>query len=244
MSLFKRIATVFQSEAHSAVDKLEDPVKMTEQGIRDLKKDLHTAMEALAETKALAVKLKKDRDTARSRAEKFAGDARRLLQQAQAGKLEEAKAFYLTDFTGLNVQKMTALRAKMRAEGVEYLVVKNTLALRALEGLDVPDIAEFFTGPTGLVIGREDAVTAAKVLKDFAKENDDRPAVKVGVVERQSVGPEEVGRLADLPPREVLLAQLAGAMQAPLATLVLLMEGKAREFVGLLEALRTQRESE
>ncbi|NIQ57744.1 MAG: 50S ribosomal protein L10 [Gammaproteobacteria bacterium] len=159
-----------------------------------------------------------------------------------ADKLGAAKAFYLTDFTGLDVQKMTALRARMRAEGVEYLVVKNTLALRAMEGIDVPDIGEFFTGPTGLVIGREDAVTAAKVLDTFAKENDDKPAVKVGVVERQQVSPEEVGRLAKLPPREELLAELAGAMQAPLATLVLLMEGKARELVGLLEALRAERE--
>lgn len=159
-----------------------------------------------------------------------------------AGKLGEAKAFYLTDFTGLNVKKMTALRAKMRAEGVEYLVVKNTLALRALEDLDVPDIGDFFAGPTGLVIGREDAVTAAKILNDFAKENDDRPTVKVGVVERQQVGPDEVGRLARLPPREFLLAELVGAMQAPLAQLVFLMEGKAREFVGLLEALRAERD--
>lgn len=159
-----------------------------------------------------------------------------------AGKLGEARAFYLTDFTGLNVKKMTDLRAKMRAEGVEYLVVKNTLALRAIEDLDFPDISEFFTGPTGLVIGRDDAVTAAKVLSDFAKENDDRPTVKVGVVERQQMGPEQVGRLAKLPPREVLLSELAGAMQAPLATLVFLMEGKTREFLGLLEALRAQRD--
>jgi large subunit ribosomal protein L10 len=159
-----------------------------------------------------------------------------------AGKLGSAKAFYLTDFTGLNVKKMTALRARMRAEGVEYVVVKNTLALRALEGLEVPDIGEFLTGPTGLVIGTEDAVAAAKVLSDFAKENDDRPAVKVGVVERQQVSAEQVGRLAKLPPREVLLAELAGAMQAPLAQLVFLMQGKLSEMVGLLEALRAQRE--
>jgi large subunit ribosomal protein L10 len=159
-----------------------------------------------------------------------------------AGKLESAKAIYLTDFTGLNVKKMTKLRARMRAEGIEYMVVKNTLALRALEGLDIPDIAEFFTGPTGVVIGVEDPVTAAKVLSDFAKENDDRPTVKVGVVERQQVGPEEVIRLAKLPPREVLLAELAGAMQAPLAELVFLMQAKMSEMVGLLEALRAQRE--
>lgn len=160
-----------------------------------------------------------------------------------AGKLGEAKAFYLTDFTGLNVKKMTDLRARMREAGVEYLVVKNTLALRAMESLeDVPSLGTFFTGPTGLVIGREDAVTAAKVLSDFARENDDRPAVKVGVVERQQVSAEQVNRLATLPPREVLLAELAGALQAPLAQLVFLMEGKARELVGLLEALRAERE--
>jgi large subunit ribosomal protein L10 len=159
-----------------------------------------------------------------------------------AEKLGSATAIYLTDFTGLNVKKMTALRARMRAEGVEYLVVKNTLALRALDGLDIPDIGQFFTGPTGVVIGRADAVAAARVLSDFAKENDDRPTVKVGVVERQQLGPEEVGRLAKLPPRDVLLAELAGAMEAPLAQLVFLLQGKLSEMVGLLEALRAQRE--
>ena len=137
---------------------------------------------------------------------------------------------------------MTTLRARMRAEGVEYLVVKNTLALRALDGLDMPDVGEFFKGPTGLVIGREDAVVAAKVLSDFAKENDDRPAVKVGVVERQQVGPDVIGRLAKLPPREELLAELAGAMQAPLSEFVFLMQGRLNELVGLLEALRAQRD--
>ena len=159
------------------------------------------------------------------------------------GKLTSAKAFYLTDFTGLSVKKMTSLRARMRAEGVEYLVVKNTLARRALEGLDVPDLAEFFRGPTGLVIGAEDPVAAAKVLSDFARENEDKPAVKVGIVERQQLGPEQIGRLASLPPREMLLAELAGAMQAPLAQLVFLMQGKLSEFTGLLEALRAERDS-
>jgi large subunit ribosomal protein L10 len=157
-------------------------------------------------------------------------------------KLDGAVAFYLTDFTGLDVEKMTDLRARMRAEGVEYLVVKNTLALRAIEDLDIPDIGEFFTGPTGLAIGTDDPVTAAKVLDTFAKENDAKPSVKVGVVERRQVSADEVGRLAKLPPREELLSELAGAMQAPLAVLVLLMQGKMQEMLGLLEALRAERD--
>lgn len=159
-----------------------------------------------------------------------------------ASKLREADAFYLTDFTGLNVKDMTVLRARLREAGVEYVVVKNTLAGRALDGLDIPDIAEFFTGPTGLVIGRGDAVVAAKVLDTFAKEHDNRPTVKIGVVERQTVSADEVARIAKLPPRDELLTELAGALQAPLAQVAYLMQGLLGEIVGLLEALRVERE--
>ena len=165
------------------------------------------------------------------------------IVDALADKLSGASAFYLTDFTGLSVKKITDLRARLRKAGVEYLVVKNTLAERALEGLDLPDIAEFFQGPTALAIGRGDAVAAAKVLSDFAKEHDDKPAVKAGIVERRAVSPAEVNRLAKLPPREQLLAELAGALEAPMAQLAFLMQAKLQEFAGLLEALRSSREA-
>jgi len=160
-----------------------------------------------------------------------------------AAKLKDAQAFYLTDFTGLNVKSITDLRARLRRAGAEYVVVKNTLAERALSGLELPEVSRFFVGPTGLVIGRNDAVTAAKVLREFAKENEDRPTIKVGVVERRAVTPEEVVRIATLPPRDQLLAELAGAMEAPLAQLAYVLQSKLVEFVGLLEALRAERES-
>lgn len=160
-----------------------------------------------------------------------------------AAKLKDAQAFYLTDFTGLNVKSITDLRARLRRAGAEYVVVKNTLAERALSGLELPDVSRFFVGPTGVVIGRNDAVTAAKVLQEFAKENEDRPTIKVGVVERRAVTPEEVVRIATLPPRDQLLAELAGAMEAPLAQLAYVLQSKLVEFVGLLEALRAERES-
>ncbi len=158
-------------------------------------------------------------------------------------KLRGAKGFYLTDFTGLNVKRVTELRRRLRKAGVEYVVVKNTLAQRALEGMDLPDIGQFFTGPTGLVIGSEDAVAAAKVIDEFARENDNKPSVKAGVVERRAVTAHDIQRIAKLPPREQLLAELAGAMQAPLAQLLFMLQGKLSEFVGLLEALRGERES-
>lgn len=158
-------------------------------------------------------------------------------------KLSEANSFYLTDFTGMNVKQMTEFRSRLRREGVEYMVVKNTLAQRALSELELPDIARFFTGPTGVVISREDAVAAAKVLTEFAREFDNKPAVKLGVVERQEVAAERVKELAELPPREVLLAQLAGGLQAPMARLA---GGASNLIAGLaraVDALRAQRES-
>lgn len=156
-------------------------------------------------------------------------------------KLGNAKAIYLADFTGLNVKKVTELRRRLRKVGVEYIVVKNTLAERALEGLDLPDIGQFFKGPTAVVLGNRDAVEAAKVLFDFAKENDNKPALKAGVVERKAVSSQDIDRLAKLPPREQLLAQLAGALEAPMQQLLFCLQAKMQETVGLLEALRDQK---
>jgi len=170
----------------------------------------------------------------RTEKDEFIGE----LQQ----KLEGATAFYLTDFTGLNVKQMTQFRARLRKQGVDYVVVKNTLAQRALQGLDFPDVAGFFTGPTGVVIGRDDAVAAAKALTDFAREFGDRPAVKVGIVERREVTPEQVKKLADMPPREVLLAQLAGGLQQPMARLAGGMSQILAGFARAVDALRQQKE--
>lgn len=156
-------------------------------------------------------------------------------------KLSDATAFYLTDFTGMSVKQMTEFRARLRKEGVDYVVVKNTLAQRALTDLELPDIASFFTGPTGLVIGR-DPVIAAKVLSDFAKEFDKKPAVKLGIVERQRVEPDQVQQLAELPPKEVLLAMLAGGLQAPMSRLAGGMQNLLGGFANALDQLRQSRE--
>jgi large subunit ribosomal protein L10 len=157
-------------------------------------------------------------------------------------KLSGASAFYLTDFTGLSVKQMTQLRTRLRKNGVEYVVVKNTLAQRALQGLELPDVAGFFSGATGLAIGRDDAVAAAKVLTEFAREFNDRPALKVGIVDRREYGPEQVKALATLPPREVLLAQIAGGLQAPMARLAGGMSQLLAGFARAVDALRQQRE--
>src|SRR6478609_11929395 len=90
-------------------------------------------------------------------------------------KIEGAKALYYTDFTGLNVKRMTELRRRFRKAGVEYVVIKNTLALRAVNESGLA--GSRLRGPTGVVIGK-DPVSAAKVVNDVAKENEQRPSVK------------------------------------------------------------------
>lgn len=157
-------------------------------------------------------------------------------------RLDGASAFYLTDFTGLSVKQITDFRSRLRKQGVEYVVVKNTLAKRALEALELSDVASYFAGPTGLVIGRDDAVAAAKVLSDFAREHADRPAVKVGVVDRKPFDSAEVKRLAEMPPREVLLAQIAGGLQAPMARLAGGMNQLMAGFARAVDQLRQQKE--
>ena len=155
-------------------------------------------------------------------------------------KLKGASAVYYTDFTGLNVKRMTELRRRFRKAGVEYVVIKNTLALRAVNESGLA--GERLSGPTGLVVGT-DPVAAAKVLTDFAKENDQRPGIKGGLLDGRQIGVDQVKALANLPSREQLLAELAGGLQAPLAGFVGALNGLLYSFAGALEALRTQRES-
>jgi len=159
-------------------------------------------------------------------------------------KLSGAKAFYLTDFTGLDVQKMTDLRARMREADVEYLVVKNTLALRALSESELPDIADHFSGPTGLVLGDEDPVAPAKVLTEFADEHDDRPTLKVGVVESRVVEPVEIEDMAELPSQEELLAGIAGSLTASIGGIASILDRIIGDIGDIAHRAAEERESE
>ena len=159
-------------------------------------------------------------------------------------KVQEAPAFYLTDFTGLDVQSLNELRRSLEKSGADYVVVKNRLALRALTGTALPDLTEYLNGPTGVVLSLDGVVEPAKALRDFAEKHDERPEFKIGVMEEKLVDADQFKRLAKLPTRDELLAQLVGALQAPLAQTVGALEGKLQETAGIFEALREQREAE
>jgi large subunit ribosomal protein L10 len=147
-------------------------------------------------------------------------EEKKQITQEIAASLGGADTIYLTDFTGLDVMALGELRGRLRESGASLRIVKNTLTIRALDGLDLPDLKEHLTGPTGLVLAGADPAAPAKVMRDFAKEHDQRPVVKVGIVDRREVGPEEIKLLADLPPRDVLLGSIAAGLTASVAGIV------------------------
>src|SRR3954468_478101 len=154
-------------------------------------------------------------------------------------KIEGATALYYTDFTGLNVKRMTQLRRSLRKANVDYVVIKNTLALRAVN--DSGLVGERLRGPTGLVVTK-DAVGAAKIITHFAKANDSKPAVKGGMFEGKAIDKAQVTKLASMPSREQMLSELGASMQAPMAMFAGAMNSLLSNFAGAVEALRVQRE--
>lgn len=156
-----------------------------------------------------------------------------------SAKIKGAKALYYTDFTGLNVKRMTELRRQFRKAGVEYVVIKNTLAMRAVNESGL--VGERLRGPTGVVVAK-DSVVAAKLLTDFAKANDARPAMKGGMFEGASIDEAQIKKLASMPSREQMLADLGAGLMSPMAAFVGALNGMLYMMVGALEALKTQRE--
>ncbi len=150
---------------------------------------------------------------------------------------------YLTDFTGLSVKDMTELRKRIREAGSRFIVVKNRLALRALEELDLPDLTPHLRGPTGVLLADDDPVAPAKTLREFAKENDERPRLKVGVVAQRLISADEIVQLAELPPREVLLGAIVGSLTAPLAGIVGVLNGLLRDIAYMVEEVARKREA-
>ena len=154
-------------------------------------------------------------------------------------KLVSAQSLYYTDFTGLNVKRMTELRRRLKRAGVDYVVIKNTLALRAVNESGL--VGSKLKGPTGLVVGK-DPVAAARVLTEFAKEFEDKPTMKGGLLQGKAINNAQLKRMASLPSREQMLADLAAGMQSPMAAFVGALNGLFYMFAGALDALKSQRE--
>jgi large subunit ribosomal protein L10 len=155
-------------------------------------------------------------------------------------RFERARAVFLAEYAGLSVKDQQSLRRSLRAQGAEFKVVKMTLARRAADELDLEGLDELLLGPTGLAFADEDAVTAAKALKDFANAHEVF-TIKGGLLGSDLLTPERISELAEIEPRDVLLAKLAGAMKAPMANLAGLMAAMPRNFASMLQQLVDQK---
>jgi len=158
---------------------------------------------------------------------------KQVLVDGLREKLGSANAVYYTDFTGLNVKRMTDLRRRLRKANVEYVVIKNTLALRAVNESGL--VSQQLKGPTGVVVAK-DAITAAKVLSDFAKENDQKPSVKGGIYDGKSVDEALVKKLATMPTRDEALSIFAGYLNSIPMMFALALDARKTQLEGSNEA--------
>ncbi len=156
-------------------------------------------------------------------------------------KLSQAKGVVLANHQGINVNKINELRSQLRQSGVELKVVKNTLAKRAADQLGIAELHQYLEGPTVLAISVTDPVAPAKSVSEFAKANK-ALEIKAGLVEGKVISMDGVQALADLPSREVLIAQVVGTMAAPLSGFLNVLQGPIRKFGYALEAVRKQKE--
>ena len=156
-------------------------------------------------------------------------------------RLEQARAVFLAEYAGLSVKEQQTLRRGLREGGAEFKVVKMTLARRAAAELELAELDELLLGPTGIAFAEGDPVTAAKALKEFAKDNE-ALVLKGGLLGRDFLSPERISELADIESREVLLAKLAGLMQAPMANLAGLLAAMPRNMASAIQQLVEKKE--
>ncbi len=157
-------------------------------------------------------------------------------------KFIESKIVILTDYKGLDVDAINALRRKLTESNIEYRVVKNTLLARASEDTDVALVKDQFKGPTAIALSYDDPVAPAKVLYEFAKDND-KLEIKVGVMSGKLLDFAAIKSLSALPSREVLLSQVLSTMNAVPTSLVRALSNIPERFLYVLQAIKDQKEA-
>jgi large subunit ribosomal protein L10 len=157
-------------------------------------------------------------------------------------RLRASEVVILTDYRGLTVDEIGALRGRLRDAKLEYRVAKNTLLALAAERCGRGDLSKFLTGPTAVVFGQDDPGLPSRLLQEFIRQYR-KLEIKGGLVSGQALGSEEVRALASLPSRLELLARVLGMIQAPLASLASVLNAPARGLVTALDAVRKQRQA-
>ena len=150
-----------------------------------------------------------------------------------------------TSYQGIGVAEQTQLRTSLRAAGVQFRVVKNRLLLRAADDAGLGQFKQLADGPTALVVGVEEPVSAARAINDYIKAHPDTPVtIRNAIVSGELVDADYVRELAAVPPRDELLARIAGGLIGQVRELAGLLQATTRDFVGLIEARSNQLEAE
>lgn len=156
-------------------------------------------------------------------------------------KIEKAQSVVLVDYRGLDVAQLTELRSQYRTAGVEYKVYKNTMMRLAFKDSGLEEFNEFLKGPSAIAFGYEDPVSAAKITAKFAKTNN-KLEIKAGIVDGKLIDVEGVNNLAELPSREVLIAQALGGLNAPIQGFANVLQGTIRGLAVVLNAIAEKQE--
>ncbi len=150
------------------------------------------------------------------------------------GRVNASPFLFVADYAGLRVAEFAELRNRLHGVGARCHVVKNTFLRKAISEAGLPELSGL-SGQTAIVVGDKDVAAAAKVLKTYAAEFK-KPAIKVGIVDRLAVSADQIQTIADLPAREILLAQLLGLLQTPATQLVRVLNEPASALARVLKA--------
>jgi large subunit ribosomal protein L10 len=162
--------------------------------------------------------------------------------QEIADIFNQAKSVFVTDFQGLNVEKMSEFRRNCREASVEYLVVKNTLARRATEQSGYDEMKTYFTGPSAIAYSYDDPSAPARIISRFAKDHE-KPQIRMSIFEGVFYGPDKVAKIAALPSKNELLSQIVGGMKSPMQGFVGSLNGLLQKLVRTLDAVKNSKES-
>jgi len=169
-------------------------------------------------------------------------EGKRQQVQEIATKLSEAGSVVLADYRGLTVEEDTELRSKMRAEGIEYKVIKNNIIRHAIQGTDLESLGEYLVGPTSMAIGN-DEIAPAKIMFNFAKKLD-AFELKAGAVDGKVVDLAGIEQLAKLPSKEQLIAKMLGSMNSPITGLVTVLGANIKGLAVALNAIIEKKQTE
>jgi len=169
-------------------------------------------------------------------------EAKQQITEDLHDRFARSAIIVVTDYNGLDVASINDLRRKLREADIEYQVVKNTLLVRAAEDTEAALIKDYFKGPSAVAISYEDPVAPAKVLTQFAKDNN-KLEIKVGVLNGKVLDAQSIKALASLPSREVLLAQLLSTLNAVPTSFVRVLAEVPRSLLNVLTAIKDQKEA-